>query len=408
MARPLRNYGIGLSLLAASCSQASSDPHKAAPAASVTKPVKESDLATIHLAPDAEARLAIKTAPAARRTVARARLFGGEVVALPGASVTVSAPVSGALAAPPGTNLPMPGEAVAAGQVVFSLALTPQERVRFAGDRASLAASKAEAQAAIDKAKVEVEAASIALARAEKLLADRVGSAEALDDAKAQSRLAEAALRAAEARRASLAAAMGSEAGSSAPLPIPSPMSGLLLAMTALPGQVVAAGAPLFEVARQDPVRVKVPIYVGDLGLVDLGADASVGGLGAAGHTAPRAARPVTAPPSASARAATVDVQYELANADGALRLGQRVFVTVPIRDEEESLAVPWASVLHDYHGGTWVYERTAPETYARRRVVVRHVVGDVAALEIGPRPGAEIVTDGAAELFGVELGTGK
>ena len=64
--------------------------------------------------------------------------------------------------------------------------------------------------------------------------------------------------------------------------------------------------------------------------------------------------------------------------------------------------------MLHDIHGGSWVYESTAPQVYVRRRVQVRHVVGELAVLHSGPKPGTRVVTDGAAELFGAELGTGK
>ena len=73
-----------------------------------------------------------------------------------------------------------------------------------------------------------------------------------------------------------------------------------------------------------------------------------------------------------------------------------------------ESLVVPFNAVLHDIHGGQWVYEAIAPHTYTRRRVQVTRLVGDVAALASGPAVGAKIVTDGAAELFGTEFMTGK
>ena len=73
---------------------------------------------------------------------------------------------------------------------------------------------------------------------------------------------------------------------------------------------------------------------------------------------------------------------------------------------------VPWSAVVHDIHGGTWVYERTAPRVYTRRRVEVKHVQGSgaeaQAVLARGPAPGAMVVSVGAAELFGTEFGTRK
>jgi hypothetical protein len=38
----------------------------------------------------------------------------------------------------------------------------------------------------------------------------------------------------------------------------------------------------------------------------------------------------------------------------------------------------------------------------------VRHVIAGFGVLERGPKAGMQVVTDGAAELFGAEFGTGK
>jgi multidrug efflux pump subunit AcrA (membrane-fusion protein) len=104
-----------------------------------------------------------------------------------------------------------------------------------------------------------------------------------------------------------------------------------------------------------------------------------------------------------------VDVFYELENDAGrTLRPGERVSVTVFLRGEEESLVVPWAAVVIDIHGGAWVYESLGKGRYQRRRVEVRQVDGDSAVLHSGPRPGTLVVTAGAAELFGTELGFSK
>ena len=72
------------------------------------------------------------------------------------------------------------------------------------------------------------------------------------------------------------------------------------------------------------------------------------------------------------------------------------------------SLQVPAAAILYDTNGGTWVYERTAEHKYTKRRVEVSRTVNGVAHLRRGPAPGAAVVTDGAAELWGTEFGTGK
>jgi multidrug efflux pump subunit AcrA (membrane-fusion protein) len=119
-------------------------------------------------------------------------------------------------------------------------------------------------------------------------------------------------------------------------------------------------------------------------------------------------ASPVQGPPLSDAGAASSDLYYELPNRHGALRIGERVGVTLVTRETADALAVPASAVLYDMHGGTWVYVRTAPAVFVRTRVDVRHVVGGFAVLGRGLTEGAEVVTAGAAELFGTEFGAGK
>jgi multidrug efflux pump subunit AcrA (membrane-fusion protein) len=191
-------------------------------------------------------------------------------------------------------------------------------------------------------------------------------------------------------------------------LTITTPVAGVLSNFGAVPGEVVVTGATLFEVISYDRVWIRVPVYAGQWGEVDTGREARVTELGQGPAAAGRAVKPVAAPPSANPDAATVDLFYELDNADAYLRPGQKVAVTLPLKGERESLVVPWSAVLHDIHGGTWVYEEIEPRTFVRRRVDVRFVSGTEAVLAAGPEPGARIVTDGAAELFGEEFGFGK
>jgi RND family efflux transporter MFP subunit len=213
----------------------------------------------------------------------------------------------------------------------------------------------------------------------------------------------------AETRRDALVKVTGDIASGSMNQTITAPAAGMVQNVHAQPGQVVAAGAPLFEVVGLDPVWVKVPVYVGDLSRLATDRPAGIGGLAETpGAPTERPGKPVVAPPSADPLAATVHVYYEVANKDGALRPGERVGVTLPLRGDDQSLTVPLASVLRDIHGGAWVYEKVGDHKYARRRVLVDRVVGPDAVLASGPKPGAKVVTDGAAEIFGTEFGFGK
>jgi multidrug efflux pump subunit AcrA (membrane-fusion protein) len=131
------------------------------------------------------------------------------------------------------------------------------------------------------------------------------------------------------------------------------------------------------------------------------------GGRGAVGVAGPAVGQgeAVAAPPSANPLAATVDLFYELPNADGKLSPGQRLGASVPLADAAEGLTVPWSAVVFDIHGGTWVYAESGPRSYVRRRVAVSHTSGADAVLAGGPPAGTRVVAEGAQELFGAETG---
>lgn len=367
-------------ILLGSCKPQASPPAAAKPAA-VT--AKEGDLITVTLTPEAEARLGIRTADVELRKVARARPLGGEAVLPPGQDVTVAAPLAGMLGGEP----PRAGGRVARGQAVFTLA-----PLLSAESRASIAALQAEAVGAIEVAKVQLEASKIALARADQLFRDKAGSQKGIDEAKAQRDAAQAALKAAEARRDAVGGALGTMA-------VASPIGGVLRKLHAAAGQQVVAGAPLFEVADLGRLWIRVPVFTGDLAAIDGAQEIAIEGL---------PARPAGAPPSADPAAATADLTYEVDNKAGTLRPGQKVVVNVPLRAEEESPVVPWSAVIHDVHGGTWVYERAGDRKYVRSRIRLRHVAGGTAALASGPKPGTKVVAAGAAELYGFEFGHAK
>ena len=66
---------------------------------------------------------------------------------------------------------------------------------------------------------------------------------------------------------------------------------------------------------------------------------------------------------------------------------------------------MPSAALLRDIYGGEWVYQKTAANTFVRQRVEVASESDGRALLARGLVSGAEVVTDGAAELFGTEFG---
>jgi len=66
---------------------------------------------------------------------------------------------------------------------------------------------------------------------------------------------------------------------------------------------------------------------------------------------------------------------------------------------------VPYAALIYDGQGASWVYISAQPLTFLRTAVVVDRIEGDAVLVSEGLRPGAEVVTVGAAEVYGAELG---
>lgn len=385
--------------------QQAAEAKKPAAASKVEKLPGEADLTTIHINEDAEKNLRIVTVKAERKPVSRVRTYGGEVIVPPGQAVTVASPLSGTVLPPSKGEPPRPGSAVKKGQEVFRLQpiLSPEAQ-------ATLATTRVEAQGQVDQAEKTLAQAKIQLDRAERLRRDGLGGTGALTDAQAQYDIADSTLKAATSRRDALDRTIrGIEGGTLDALPVLAEADGSIKGVHVMQGQAVNAGAILFDIEALDKVWVRVPVYVGDRRVLDLAAEARVGELTGAKDDPTKPARPLSeAPPSGDPLAATVHLYYELQNADHAFWPGQRVGVTLPLRGADEGLVVPHEALLHDYHGGTWVYERIAPRTYTRRRVRLDRIAGGDAVLFDGVGPGAEIVTAGAAELFGTEFGGGK
>jgi ABC-type oligopeptide transport system substrate-binding subunit len=65
--------------------------------------------------------------------------------------------------------------------------------------------------------------------------------------------------------------------------------------------------------------------------------------------------------------------------------------------------AVPYAAVVYDPNGKTWVYTSPKDRTFVREPITVTTISGDEALLSSGPEVGTEVVTVGTAELYGAE-----
>ena len=77
---------------------------------------------------------------------------------------------------------------------------------------------------------------------------------------------------------------------------------------------------------------------------------------------------------------------------------------TVPV----SGMVVPYAAVIYDTEGNTWIYTTPAPLTFVRAPIVIDRIEGDQAFLSHGLGSDAPIVTVGVVELYGTETGVSK
>jgi hypothetical protein len=95
------------------------------------------------------------------------------------------------------------------------------------------------------------------------------------------------------------------------------------------------------------------------------------------------------------------DVHRVIFDAEGAKRVGLQ---TAPIRQNGEGTVIPYDAVIYNSDGKTYTYTAPEPLTFVRQEISIDHVVGDSAMLSDGPPAGTEVVTVGAAEVYGTEF----
>jgi ABC-type oligopeptide transport system substrate-binding subunit len=91
------------------------------------------------------------------------------------------------------------------------------------------------------------------------------------------------------------------------------------------------------------------------------------------------------------------DIQRVVFTEEGAKRVDLQ---TASVRRN----LVPYAALIYDPEGKTYVYTSPKPLEYLREEVEVDRIEGDRVLLSRGPPSGTKVVTVGVAEVYGTEL----
>lgn len=302
-----------------------------------------------------------------------------------GGDAIVGAPAAGRFMA---ARLPSVGDRVSAGQALGRI----EPRLAENGaDRATLEASAAEAQSAVDAARAD-------LARAERLLAERAVPSRRVEEARRAVGVADARLKAAQARLAQRDEVLrsGGGAASGNAFVLRAPIGGRVAEVFAALGASYQEGAPLFRIVRTDRVEVQAQLPASDAPL------SRVSGLSL---EVPGRADPIPLDPDHVHDAGVIDprtralpIQIEVRNPNGVLLIGQTGTAVIYTGNKQRLPVVPKAAVLTEA-GRPYVFVQTGGESFARRFIDVVARDGDVVGVRAGVKPGERVVTRGAYEV---------
>jgi RND family efflux transporter MFP subunit len=303
-----------------------------------------------------------------------------------GGEAIVSAPAAGRFTADALVSI---GAVVRSGETLGRL----EPRLSTGGDdRATLAAEVAEAQAKLEAARAEE-------GRAERLLTEQAVPARRVEEAKRAVTVAEAQLRAAQARLAQRDQTLGTGGGAAAgnAFVLRAPLGGRVTEVMATLGASYDEGAPLFRIVKTDEVELQALVPAAD---VELTRDVDTIALELPGRPEPLLLKPhhmhdagVIDPET---RALTV--QFEIDNRGNQILIGQTGSALLYGRRRVRVPAVPKEAVLMEA-GRPYVFVQTGGERFARRFVEIAAREGDLVGLKSGVMPGERVVTRGSYDV---------
>ena len=342
--------------------------------------------------------IGLTTAVAVERQVEPTIESFGRVIPRQQGRVQVTSPVAGRVTTQSAEGIPTPGTMVRSSQLLAEVdqTYTAPERVQLDVGYAGAGGAAQEAKAALDAAAAEYQ-------RSQTLFTAKIVSRKRVEEAKAAWLQAQSRFETAEQQAASYGTATTARGNQLRRFALTAPITGVVVQADLTAGQQVDTTTPLFVIADPSTVWVEAPIFEDDVQKIERTHPVTIRTPGDSqaswiGH--PRYTGTVVDPLKR-----TTSFVYEVANADGRLRLGMSVTVTLPIGPERLRVMVPEAALMEGEKGSGVVYVRRSPTRFVEQQVTIGErrdgfvaVTGDVTA-------GQELVVTGVSELFGMAPG---
>jgi RND family efflux transporter MFP subunit len=323
-------------------------------------------------------KLGTRTAPVGRRRLVERLRVPGQVTARPGSRATVTPPVEGRLAAPPGRALPSLGDTVEAGQVLAVVQPPFSE----------LSAKAIEASAEAARAKLAMDQAELAYTRVKKLHEAQAKTDRDLQEADFAQRSAKAHLESALAVQAAYRKAGAVE--------LIAPLSGTVVVLQASLGEHVGPEHPVLVILDPDRVHLEARIPESEVPRVASARGAAYETSDARGRYVPvPGGRAVHLGLEVDATSRTVPLLYEVPNPGRSLRIGMTLTLYVETAQAEDAVAIP-ESALVDEEGRYVAFVQVAGETFQKRDLVLGARDTGFVQVVRGLSEGERLVTHGA------------
>jgi membrane fusion protein, heavy metal efflux system len=332
-----------------------------------------------------------RTEPVTTRDLVERLPAPGQVLAKPGFSAVVAAPLAGQLAAPSGKALPQPGTFVEAGEALALL------HPRFS----EAAARFMETEAEFGQAEAVLKQAETAFERTEKLVAQQARSERELQESAAALASAKARHAAAASLRSTYAATPSADLNAPSvtfALELRAPIAGVITAAPAGVGEPVAADQIVFSIFNPATVWIEARVPESDIGRLGDAGDALCQWSGPEDrfiNIAAEGGHLVFAGLNVDAITRTVPLIYELPNANARLRAGQAVRVHVQIARGEAAVALPNSAIVEE-GGQPIAFVQLNGETFEKRALKLGLRDGSFVQVLEGLKPGERVVTQGA------------
>jgi multidrug efflux system membrane fusion protein len=315
----------------------------------------------------------VKAIIVAEQAPERSRIFSGSVRA------RIESPLGFRVAGKITERRVSVGEKIAVGQEIARL------------DETDLKLSADSARAAVDSARTRLEVARDALGRAKALLPNGYIPKATADQRQLEFDAAKAALEAAEAQ------ARQAENASSYTV-LASSKAGIVTAVQAEPGQVVAAGAPVVTLAEDGEIEVALSVPEQEVTRLTIGQTVALRLWAAEDIRAEGRIREIAGQADPGSR--TYAVRVAVINPPAAMRLGMTASATLSLGAEDPHIVIPITALTQIEGRDTVFVADRATQTVTPRLVETAGVGSDGLKLRTGLKAGEVVITGGVQFLI--------